>query len=246
MKKKYLLFILNCFIILSPIFSQEEKQKTDYFTKDHLGIKYELGLAFNSQEGWETYNASLQPYIQVDSTKITLYSGMQVAKGDFDFTGGAVLWPLVRRNIRVGAGARYNFNWYDNLSYSHNVYLGSYFEARPGKWFGVKFDIGYMAKARCIKAIEDYTKYLKYHMLGFCVEADFYLPYNFMVYTKISSYELYRYMVNIAPTFTIGITETTTYPYYISVELNTRYTDFFTSSTFLDSRELRILLGAQF
>lgn len=219
---------------------------TPHYEKDGIEMLMEGTAVINTGQGWETYNFAFQPYMQLDTTHITAYTGIQLTSGMYDWAVGATYWPLIQNRIKAGISANYNMNYYDNISLTHNVMLGGSIDARPSSWLGIKSSLFVMAKARSVFAIDTYDKFLHSITLAFNVEADIYLPYGITAYASLASYERYRYMLAIAPSFTFGVSKQLPRNFYAGLEAAARYTDFFTGSAFYDGCEIRIFAGRRF
>lgn len=219
---------------------------TPHYERDGVTMFAEATAVANTGQGWETYYVAFQPYFQMDTTRITAFTGMQLTGGTFDLSAGATYWPWVWNVAKVGFSVRYNLNYYNDISLIHNILLGASMEARPFKWFGMKASVSGLIKNRSIFVIDSSRKYLHNFCQAFSVEADVYLPYDIMAYFSVASYERYRYMMAVAPSFTLGGTKQLVNNFYAGLEVAVRYTDFFTASTFYDGCEIRIMAGRSF
>ena len=219
---------------------------TPHYQKDGVDMLLEGTVVSNTGQGWETYYVAVQPYFQVDTTHITAYSGMQLTSGAFDLTGGVTVYPWVWKLAKVGFAGRYNLNYYNDISLTNNFLFGGAVETRPFSWIGAKASVSALIKSRSIFAIDDTQPYLHNICQAFSVELDFYLPLDIMAYVSVASYERYRYMVAVAPSFTLGATKQFASKFYGGIEAAVRYTDFFTASAFYDSCEIRLTVGRTF
>ncbi|MBQ9539664.1 MAG: hypothetical protein IJU95_10390 [Treponema sp.] len=234
-------------IYLTGLFAQNLQDiEQSCFYKDGMEMFAEGTAVVNTGQGWETYYFAVQPYFQLDTTKVTAYTGMQITKGTFDLTLGAAFFPWVWDKMRVGFSARYNLDYYNDTSLSHNFLPGANLEVRPTSWFALKGSVSCMFKSRSIFAIDSSNKYLHSICQAFSIETDFYLPYEIMAYFSVASYERYRYMTAVAPTFTLGATKQFAKNFHAGLEAAVRYTDFFTTSTFYDGCEIRLSVGRKF
>lgn len=242
-----LLVGLLSLLALSGLFAEGEGWLYEpHYEREGVTMFAEGTIAANTGQGWETYYVAAQPYFQMDTTRITAFTGMQLTGGTFDLTAGVTYWPWVWKVAKVGFSARYNLNYYNDISLTHNILLGASLETRPLKWFGMKASVSGLVKNRSIFAIDSSRKYLHNLCQAFSVEADVYLPYDIMAYFSVASYERYRYMMAVAPSFTLGGTKQLVNNFYAGLELAVRYTDFFTASTFYDGCEIRIMAGRSF
>ena len=245
-KTTTLIFIL-LLVPLTGLFAERTAGKnTAYYTKDGLEMLFEGTAAINTGQGWETCNFAFQPYFQMDTTHMTAYTGIQLTKGTYDLLGGITFWPGVGNKVRAGLNARYNMNYYDHISLTHNIMLGGVLEARPASWLGFKATLDAMLKSRSIFAIDTHKEFLHQITYAFSGEVDIYMPAEFMLYFSVASYERYRYMLAVAPSFTLGGTKQLPHKFYAGLEGSVRYTDFFTSSTFYDGSEIRLFVGRRF
>ena len=241
------LFLLLSLLPAVALHAQDDTadEAVSYYQKDRIALTAEGTAVANTGQGWEAYYFAVQPYFQVDTTRLTAYTGMQLTKGTFDLTGGVGVYPLVGRNGRAGFFARYNLNYYDDTSLAHNVLVGTDLAAR-GKWFGIKATVAALIKNRSIFSIDSDRTYLPSICQAFSVEADVYFPFGMTFYLSVASYERYRYMMAVAPSFTAGIKQEIYKNFYVGLEGAVRYTDFFTSSTFYDGCEIRLSVGRTF
>ena len=217
-----------------------------HFDRDGVDMQVEGTVVANTGQGWESYYVAVQPSFQMETAHVSAFTGMQLASGTFDLTGSLTVWPWIWKLAKLGINARYNLNYYNDISLTHNVLLGAAVETRPLSWLGAKASVSAMAKNRSVFAIDQSVKYLPSFCQAFSVELDFYLPYEFMAYFSVASYERYRYMAAIAPSFTFGATKQLPQKFYAGLEAAFRYTDFFTASTFYDGCEIRISAGRKF
>ncbi len=241
-----LLFIL---LQASGLFAEENAPSwfdSPHYRKDGVSMRADGTAVINTGQGWESYYFAFQPYFQMDTTHISLYTGMQLTKGTFDFTGGLDVWPWVWNTVKLGFSGRYNLNYYNDISLTHNIMIGGAIELRPCSWFGAKGSVSGLIKNRSIFAIDNTNKYIHNFCHAFSIETDFYLPYEIMAYFSLASYERYRYMVSIAPSFTFGVGKQLAHNVYTNLETSFRFTDFFTASTFYDSCEIRLSVGRKF
>lgn len=240
------LLVLSLFCCINTFAKDTEWSNTPHFSHQGFDFKAEGGFAVNTGESWEKYRFAFQPYFQMDSDKSTLYAGFQFGEGTIDAMGGMTLWPWVWNRMRVGVGTRYSFNRYDNISLTHNMIVSGEIEARPFKRFGVKFLYGNMLKSRRIFAIDDAQRYIHNFTFVFSTQTDFYLPYDMKVSLIMASYERYRYMLAVAPSFTLALSKRWANGLSVTFEDTARYTDFFTASTYYDGSEFRLLIGWEF
>ncbi len=240
-----LIFLLS--LHASGLYAEESARKdTEYFRRKGVNMLAEATAVANTGQGWETYYFAVQPYFQMDTTHLSLYTGMQLTKGTFDFTGGVDVWPWVWNMVKLGFSARYNLNYYDDISMTHNILVGGAAEVRPFRWFGAKASVSGLLKNRSIFAIDNANEYIRNFCHAFSVEADLYLPYDITAYFSVASYERYRYMVAVAPSFTLGVKKQLVNNFYAGLETAVRFTDFFTASTFYDGCEIRLSAGRTF
>ncbi len=241
------LILLLLLAPLSEMFSEEVAwTEMRHYERDGVDMLLEGTAAINTGQGWETYYFAFQPYFQLDTTHVTAFAGLQLTSGTYDMTGGVIYWPLVGTVVKAGISARYNMNYYDNICLTHNILLGGSLEARPLSWLGFKASLSAMLKSRSIFAIDDDRSFLHQLSYAFSGEIDIYLPYEIMAYFSLATYERYRYMLAVAPSFTLGATKQLPHKFYAGLEGVARYTDFFTASTFYDSCEIRIFAGRTF
>ena len=235
-------------VLLVPGIKSAAQQWADsaHYQQDGVSMQAEGTVVVNTGQGWESYYAAFQPYFQMDTTHLDLYTGMQLASGTFDLTAGLNVWPWVWKLAKLGFSGRYNLNYYDDISLTHNLLLGAAVETRPLSWLGAKASVSGLFKKRSIFAIDSERPYLHNICQAFSVELDFYLPYEITAYLSVASYERYRYMMAVAPSFTLGVTKQLPHDFYAGLETAVRYTDFFTASTFYDSCEIRISGGWKF
>ena len=222
------------------------RTETAYYNKDGLEMLLEATAAVNTGQGWETSYFAFQPYFQLDTTHLTAYTGIQLTKGTYDLLGGVTFWPYVGNKVRAGLNARYNMDYYDHISLTHNIMLGGSLEARPASWLGFKATLDAMLKSRSIFAIDTYDEYLHQLTYAFSGEMDIYMPVGFTAYLSIATYERYRYKLAVAPSFTLGATKQLPRKFYAGLEGSVRYTDFFTASTYYDGCEIRLFAGRSF
>lgn len=243
-------FMLLLILLHATRLSAEEASSswfdTPHYERDGVAMRVEGTAVANTGQGWETYYFAMQPYFQLDTTHITAYTGMQLTSGSFDLTGGLSVYPWVWNILKVGFAARYNLNYYNDISLTHNILLGAAAEVRPLSWFGAKASVSGLIKNRSIFAIDRTQPYLHNVCQAFSVELDFYLPWDITTYISVASYERYRYMVAVAPSFTLGVTKQFPKKFYGGLEAAVRYTDFFTASAFYDSCEIRLSVGRTF
>ncbi len=219
---------------------------TPHYRRDGVDMQLEGTVVANTGQGWESYYVAVQPYFQLDTTHITAYTGMQLTSGTFDLTGGLSVYPWVWKLAKVGFAGRYNLNYYNDISLTNNFLLGAAAEVRPLSWIGAKASVSALFKSRSIFAIDRTQPYLYDLCQAFSVELDFYLPWDITTYISVASYERYRYMVAVAPSFTLGATKQLPRDFYAGIEAAVRYTDFFTASAFYDSCEIRLTGGWKF
>ncbi len=238
--KKTILFFYLTILCLIPVFSTEAES---FFDREGIQHTLRLGLGVNSGQGFEPYKTMIQPEFTIESEKLSFFGGSQIANKMLNFTVQGVWWPWHSQKVRFGAGGLFNYNLFFETSQTNNIMPGLFLEVRPATFFGLKMDVDCLFKFRDIFAIDEYKKWLYSWCGGLNLELDLYLPGEFMVYSKISSYEMYRYMMFMAPSFTFGISETKTKPFSFTLEASVRYTDFFTSSNYYDSTEIRLMMG---
>ncbi|MBR1913091.1 MAG: hypothetical protein IJ828_12175 [Treponema sp.] len=242
-KKAVLLFVLMVAMFSSLWAAADSRKKDSYFEYSSPDISFHLSMGMNSGSGFEPYTFMAQPYAQIDTTYFQLYSGVQMSGDIFHATTGGVFWPFHFRKMRFGAGLVYHFSLFDDISLCHDVLLNVHYEARPAYWLGLKANAGFFHKARKIFAVSDAIGYITNNSIDFSFESDFYLPYDIMLYVRASSYEMFRYMVFCAPSFSFGVTKALGKKLDITFETTSRYIDFFTVSARYDDSEMRFILG---
>lgn len=244
MQKKLLASFVGIILSFTTVFATvDDRKKDSYFNFSSTDLKFNIAVGMNSGDGFEPYRFMMQPYFQIDNKYLQAYAGIQAANEMWHATAGAVAWPLRWNRIRLGAGLIYHFNYFEDISLCHDLMLNIHFETRPAYWLGIKLNTGYFHKARKIFAVEDYVGYIENNSVDFSLETDFYLPYNITMYTRVSSYELFRYMVFCAPSFTFGVSKSLGKRVDLTFETTTRYIDFFTVSARYDDSEMRFVMG---
>ncbi len=244
MKKKALLLFGLLLLTFHSLWAASDSRKKDrYYDFDSPEITFNLSLGMNSGDGFEPYTFMAQPYAQIDTTYFQLYSGVQMSGDIFHATTGGAFWPLRLRMMRLGAGFVYHFDYFDDVSLCHDLLFNLHYEVRPSYWLELKVSFGYFHKARKIFAVSDYIGYITNNSVDFSIESDFYLPYEIKLYTRMSSYEMFRYMVFCAPSFTFGVTKSLGKRLDLTFETTSRYIDFFTVSARYDDTEMRFILG---
>lgn len=242
-KKVFPLLLLVLLGISSAWTASDSRKKSDYYDYDNTDVTFNISAGINSGSGFEPYTFMAQPYAQIDTKYFQLYTGVQMSGEIFHATTGGVFWPLRLRKMRLGAGMVYHFNYFDDVSLCHDLLFNLHYEVRPTYWLGFKMNAGYFYKARRIFAVSDYVGYIKNNSVDFSIETDFFLPYSITLYTRISSYEMFRYMVFCAPSFSFGITKSLGKRLDLTFETTSRYIDFFTVSARYDDTELRLIMG---
>jgi hypothetical protein len=237
-------------LLLAPLmglFADDgERRDASYYRRDGLDLMVEGSGVINTKQGWETYYFAFQPYLQLDTTHLTAYGGLQLTNAAYDFSGGLTVWPLVGNKARAGISARYNMSYYDGISLTHNILLGGTLETRFCSWLGMKTSLFAMLKRRSVFAIDEEKEFLNSLTFAFSGELDFFLPGDSSIYLSVASYERYRYMIAVAPSFTLGTNVKVGDGFHVGVEGTVRYTDFFTASTYYDGCEVRIFVGRTF
>ncbi len=240
-KKKVLAFLFIFLLFFAKTFSIESK---NYFEYPEPLLEASLSYGFNSQEGFETYISFLQPFVYVNTSHFSAFTGMQINKGSFDFTSSGIFWPFHTERLRVGLGLDYHYNYYDAVSRTNDFIINTYFQTRPFQKFGIDLSLGYLFKARTIFAIEDYKPILWSRCPAISIKANFYPVDSVNLFFKASSYEAFRYFIFLAPSFTFG---TKVCPkdskLFIAYDVTFRYVDFFTLSTYFDGKEYRLTIG---
>ncbi|MCR5763167.1 MAG: hypothetical protein K6G00_07295 [Treponema sp.] len=244
MKKRALLAFAILLVSLFPLFAASDPRKKDhYYDYKVPDVTFNISAGMNSGSGFEPYTFMVQPYVQLDTTYFQLYTGVQMSGDIFHATAGGVFWPFRLRRMRFGAGMVYHFSYFDDISLCHDLLFNFHYELRPAYWFGFKMNLGYFHKARRIFAVADYIGYITNKSTDFSFETDFFLPAKITLYTRMSSYEMFRYMVFCAPSFTFGVSKTVGKRLDITFETTSRYIDFFTASARYDDTEMRFILG---
>ena len=239
----FLSLAIFSFLAFLPLHAMEDMRKKDnYFKINGMEHRLSLTVGGNSGEGFETYTIMAQPKYQLDMTHLQAYIGMQLDKGSYDCTIGATGWFVPTKKLRVGVEGIYHFNQYDDVSTVNDILANLRLETRPTYWFGFQAGFGYMYKSRKVFRLDNRIR--SNDPTAF-VEMDFYLPCNFTVYARAASYELYRYPIFCAPSFTAGVKFEPTKRLFFGFEASARYVDFFTISTYHDSNEYRVTIGVR-
>lgn len=244
MQKK---FAIKFFLILFAICYIQTTNATaqDNFTQQkRMQGTLEFALGFNNNTGFENYSSMYQQILSLQVNRFYADAGFQITTNSLDISANAIFWLLNKTKVRLGAGSIYHYMYYDSLSSTHDFLPGIYLQARPTNKFGIGLDVHYMYKARTIFAIQEDTKILDNHSIAFSLQTDFYPNQNNKVFTKICSYEQFRYNVLCAPSFSIGLKhELPNNNAYLELEGIARFTDLFTLSAYHDSNELRLAFG---
>lgn len=244
MQKRILTAIIGFILSFSTVWAKNDaRKKYNYYDVTFSDLKFCIAAGLNTGDGYEPYTFMAQPYFMLDTTYFQAYGGVQLADDMLHVTAGTVFWPLRQNRFRLGGGIVYHFNYFDDISLCHDLLFNVHFETRPAYWFGLKMTTGYFFKARKIFAVEKDIGFIRNNSIDVSIETDFFLPYNITLFTRVSSYEMFRYMVFCAPSFTFGVNKALGRRVDFTFETTSRYIDFFTASTRYDDTEMRFIVG---
>lgn len=244
MKKLMVLFFL---LMGFSLWAQETDETEENKSATGFGPiqqTVKIFAAGNTGTGFETYTFSLQSKYSFESKWISASAGALIANKSFDFTTDATFWLFPFRVLKVGGFVLYHYSFVSNLSNTHDVLFGGDIRLAPCKVFEMRLKILRMKKNTELFVLRNtYNPWLKSDSQAVSLQFSF-IPFSaWRIDLGVSSIEYFRYNIFCAPTFSFGTSLTFKNGLLITLELDSRWIDFFTLSGNYESTEFRLGCG---
>ena len=231
------------FSILAAGFCQT--QGSGFKENSPVSQSFRYALGRNNGTGFEPFRTTAQFLYTFEVPSADVSAGMQMTSATFDFTSEGIWWFARGTRIRTGTGLVYHYLLLDNISATNDFMLSMYMQIRPFRPLMVDLNAGIQYKIDQVFAVKEEIPWLQNCNPAFRIRLCCMLGQS-ELYSEIASYETFRYMLFLAPSFTFGALYRWPDGVWAGTELCVRYTDMMTLSAYYDSTEIRAYLGLRF
>lgn len=169
-------------------------------------------------------------------------AGIENSQEGFNFATQLVYWPSYKNIFNLGVGSIFHvYNKRDEFN-EINFLPGIFCKYKIGNNFFIMANFLYLLKSSYFYCLGLDSFNLINNNIAFSIKASYKIKNLMNVYTELSSYTLYRYMLYFAPLFKMGLNFTLIDNVNFGTEIEFQYIDMFTLSANCNSVNLRAFL----
>lgn len=178
--------------------------------------------------------------------KADIFGGFHYTLGQIDLTAQARLWLIKEESIALGFGFLQHSGWFLGCGREHDFFGSLHTSFGSLARLNFSFDASYMYKYSVIPSIRSYVNNLVDKGLAFSLKFQKEFKSSFLTYAGVSSYELFRYPLFLMPTYFFGFLYTHPSGLTAKTQVNIRYSDQFTLTSYINYINISAGVGCRF
>lgn len=219
--------------------------KVNFFT-NQMDWTITNGISFENGSDFSGLTAAVDLSAELNMKELVCNVGNKFQSSQIDVTMEGIYWPTFFDRFNLGAGNIIHFVHYGETFFEVDYLVGFYGAYHTEKKFDCMLNFLYHGKAAQIYAIKDEVTWLCNNSIAFktCFSFRPIDPLQFSF--SISSYSLYRYMLFLAPDFSLSAEYKFMDLFTLGSQIEIQYIDMFTLSSNLNSIDIRIFAKLEF
>lgn len=206
----------------------------------------ELSVGTSGGTGFEKSFVSLALQNTVYTKHAQLFTGFHYTLGQIDLTTQARWWFVNTESLSLGIGAQYHSGWFLDYGKEHDVFASICGSFGSVKRFNLLLDASYVTKFSVVPSIRPNVRYLQDNGIAFIIKMQKEFVQQFLTYAGVSSYEAYRYPLFLTPIYFVGVLYSHPAGLTLRTQLDVRYSDQFTITSYITHVCIRAVLGWRF
>lgn len=232
--------------VLFLLFSSFLQAQTVNFFTPEMDWSITSGLGFENGSDFAPLTTSVDISAELNMKEFYANFGNKFQPSQIDLTAEAVYWPTFWDCFNAGAGSIFHIVHYSKLFVEADILTGIYLGYHTPKKLDCMLNFLYHRKIARIYEIQDDVPWICNNSIAFKTLVNYRPVENLTLNLTISSYSPYRYMLFLAPDFSLSAEYRFFELFSAGAQLELQYIDMFTLSSNLNSIDVRIFGKLEF